>query len=284
MRTRGRMMACVTARFLTMTVLSASVAMGADMGTDPAHKYAWGENVGWANAGPTNHEVMVHYYEGTGGWLSGHAWCENIGWIVMGSAEGGPYANTTSNNWGVNLAANGDLSGYAWGENVGWINFGHAQCDAAIDPANGEFSGHAWGENIGWLKFKGASPDYGVRLRLADLALSMGVNRTVAFSGETLVYTMLVSNTGPSEADGVQVTDLLPDGVTPSGIWITNLGSIAQGSTTSFSLPVTVDRSTRGILTNSASIASSAMDTNTLDNSATIQVLITPRGSVLVIY
>ena len=51
----------------------------------------------------------------------------------MGSAGGGPYANTTSNNWGVNLAANGDLSGYAWGE------------------------------NIGWLKFKGTSPDYGVR-------------------------------------------------------------------------------------------------------------------------
>ena len=139
------------------------VAVADNTGTDPAHKYAWGENVGWANAGPTNYEMTVHYYEGTNGWLSGYAWGENIGWIVMGSAADGPYANTTSNNWGVNLTAGGDLSGYAWGENVGWINFGAAQCDAAIDPANGEYSGHAWGENIGWLKFKGTSPEYGVR-------------------------------------------------------------------------------------------------------------------------
>lgn len=114
--------------------------------------------MGWVNAGPTNCEVTVHDYEGIGGWLSGYAWCENIGWIVFGSAGGGPYANTTSNNWGVNLAANGQLSGYAWGENIGWINFSHALCDASINITNGEFSGHAWAENIGWLKFKGTSP------------------------------------------------------------------------------------------------------------------------------
>ncbi len=151
-------------RWATVALLAGTLASRAgDTGTDPAHKYAWGENVGWASARSADHDVTVHYYEGTGGWLSGHAWGENIGWIVMGSARGGPYLNTTSNNWGVNLAANGHLSGYAWGENVGWINFGHTQCDAAINPANGEFSGHAWGENIGWLKFKGTSPDYGVR-------------------------------------------------------------------------------------------------------------------------
>ena len=55
--------------------------LGGNTGTDPAHKYAWGENVGWANAGPTNYEVTVHYCEGTGGWLLGYAWGENIGWL-----------------------------------------------------------------------------------------------------------------------------------------------------------------------------------------------------------
>ncbi len=151
-------------RWMTIALLAMPlVAVADNTGTDPAHKYAWGENVGWANAGPANYEVTAHFYEGTGGWLSGYAWGENVGWIGMGSAGGGPYANSSSNSWGVNVAANGDLSGYAWGENVGWINFGDAQCDAAINPANGEFSGHAWGENIGWLKFKGASPAYGVR-------------------------------------------------------------------------------------------------------------------------
>lgn len=159
-----RLMKCVFAVLLAGTL----AARADNTGTDPAHRYAWGENVGWANAGPTNDEVTIHF-DGDAGWLSGHAWGENIGWIVMGSGAGGPYANTTSNNWGVNLAANGDLSGCAWGENVGWINFGDAQCDAGIDPDNGEFSGHAWGENIGWLKFKGASPDYGVRTPAFDV-------------------------------------------------------------------------------------------------------------------
>lgn len=143
-------------------------ALADNSGTDPEHKYAWGGNVGWVNAAPTNCEVTAHYDEDAGGWLSGYVWGENIGWIVMGSAGSGPYANTASNNWGVNLAANGDLSGFAWGENVGWINFGHAQCDAMINLTNGEFSGHAWGENIGWLKFKGTSPSYGVRSRAFD--------------------------------------------------------------------------------------------------------------------
>ena len=151
-------------RLLATCMLVGTLAAGADnTGTDPANKYAWGENIGWANAAPTNYEVTVHYNEGTGGWLSGCAWSENVGWIVMGGAGSGPYANTTSNNWGVNLAASGALSGCAWGENVGWINFGAAACDAVINITDGVFSGHAWGENIGWLSFKGTAPDYGVR-------------------------------------------------------------------------------------------------------------------------
>ena len=174
------MMRWASAALLAVTL----VARADNTGTDPAHKYAWGENVGWANTGPTNHEVTVHF-DGDSGWLSGYAWGENVGWIVMGSAVGGPYANTTNNNWGVNLAVNGDLSGYAWGENVGWVNFGHAQCDATINPANGEFAGHAWGENIGWLKFKGASPDYGVRILAFDAQVQGTPNWWLDYHGVT---------------------------------------------------------------------------------------------------
>lgn len=150
-------------RWMTAAMLAGTLAATGDTTTDPVYKFAWSENVGWMNACPKNNEVTVHYYEETGGWLSGYIWCENIGWIVMGNSNGGPYGNTTRRTWGVNVDANGDLSGYAWGENVGWISFDHPLCDAAINPTNGVFSGHAWGENIGWLTFKGVSPDYGVR-------------------------------------------------------------------------------------------------------------------------
>jgi len=153
---------------IAMLLVATLVALADNTGTDPANKYAWGENVGWINAAPTNHEVTVHYYEETGGWLSGYAWGENVGWIVMGSAGDGPYANITDNNWGVNLASDGKLSGYAWGENVGWINFEQTHGQPAIDSANGDFSGCVWGENIGWLKFNGTSPDYGVRTLAFD--------------------------------------------------------------------------------------------------------------------
>ncbi len=168
MRKRPRLTARVSAMLLTVMVLGTSVAVAGDTGTDPAHKHAWGENVGWASAQSSEHNITVHYDEGTGGWLAGHFWAANIGWIVMGSAGGGPYANSTSNNWGVNLAADGSLSGYAWGENVAWINFEQTHGQPAINPATGEFAGHAWGENVGWVKFSGDSPDYGVRTLAFD--------------------------------------------------------------------------------------------------------------------
>ncbi len=137
--------------------------------TDPAHRYAWGENIGWVNAAPTNagQTVTVHF-DGDGGWLSGYIWGENIGWVKIGADAGGPYANSNAEDWGVNLSAGGNLSGYAWGGNVGWIYFGHAYCDAAVHPVTGDFSGHAWGENIGWVKFSGSLPDYGVRTLAFD--------------------------------------------------------------------------------------------------------------------
>lgn len=160
------MRADVRAGMVLLSVLATAVRAG-NTGTDPVNKFAWGENVGWANAASSNHEVAVHF-DGASGWLSGYLWGEDVGWLRMGCLSGGPYSNTSSNNWGVNIAADGRFSGYAWGENVGWVNFGHALCNAALNPENGEFSGRAWGENVGWLTFKGGSPAYGVRTLAFD--------------------------------------------------------------------------------------------------------------------
>lgn len=164
------------------------VAWADQTGTDPAQKHAWGENIGWVDAGPGNHEVTVHYYEGTGGWLSGRAWGENIGWVIMGSDAGGPYGNTTSNNWGVNMAAGGALSGHAWGENVGWINFEQTHGLPAIDLTSGGFSGCVWGENLGWLKFRNASPAHGVRTLAFDRQPRGTPNWWLDFHGVTEGY------------------------------------------------------------------------------------------------
>lgn len=134
----------------------------ADGNIDPTNKYAWAENAGWLNVAPTNSGVTVHF-DGTGGYLTGYAWGENMGWIKMGDPTGGPYANNSSTNWGVNLDASGKLTGYAWGENVGWITFSPSNSMTSVDMTTGSFDGKAWGENIGWVSFKGTATNYNVR-------------------------------------------------------------------------------------------------------------------------
>ena len=69
-----------------MLLAMALKAGAGDTGTDPAGKYAWGENVGWANAAPTSQDMTVHF-DGDAGWLSGHAWGENMGWINFGHPQ-----------------------------------------------------------------------------------------------------------------------------------------------------------------------------------------------------
>jgi hypothetical protein len=149
--------------------LAALVAAADNGGTDPAARTAWGENVGWLNAAPAVPGAGVAVrYNGETGWLAGYAWCENVGWLKFGSDAGGPYANTTASDWGVNLGASGALSGYAWGENIGWVKFDTAHTNVTVNLASGGFAGLAWGENVGWLNFGGASATYGVRTLAFD--------------------------------------------------------------------------------------------------------------------
>lgn len=145
--------------FLCFVLVSLSASAA---NIDHVNKYAWSENAGWANCSPSGGGVTVHF-NGTSGYLSGYAWAENLGWIKMGDDMGGPYANSSSTDWGVNLDGAGNLSGYAWGENVGWIRFASVFNQARIDMATGQFDGFAWGENIGWIRFKGAAANYNVR-------------------------------------------------------------------------------------------------------------------------
>jgi len=129
---------------------------------DDAHKFSWGENVGWMNWRDANSAadgVIVG-----SGFLSGWVWGENAGWINVGNGNG-PYGNVTGTDFGVNILGNGDLEGFAWGENIGWVNFdtsSHAPNQARYDVAAGRFRGYAWGENIGWINLDDAAHYVGV--------------------------------------------------------------------------------------------------------------------------
>lgn len=84
---------------------------------------------------------------------------------------------------------------------------------------------------------------------------------------DSTVYTVTVTNNGPSDAQNVVVTDTLPAGVTfvstagdcaegAGGVPTCTLGTIADGASKQFTINVTVDSAASGTLTNNATVAS----------------------------
>jgi len=67
---------------LIIAAIAASTAR-AQTNIDPAHKSAWGENIGWTNwhdAGNPDGAQGVRFH---GTFLSGFVWAENVGWINL---------------------------------------------------------------------------------------------------------------------------------------------------------------------------------------------------------
>src|ERR1035437_521494 len=138
---------------LTLLAIFAVGAAFAEGNMDRNAKYAWSENSGWQNWRPTYGGVNV-VNNGANSYLSGYAWGENIGWVRLGAGVG-PYINTATNNYGVNMDAAGKRSGYGWSETCGWINFSNTFSQVTI--AAHSFDGYAWAENVGFVHFKNAS-------------------------------------------------------------------------------------------------------------------------------
>ena len=178
-------------RVLALAALAALALAGparAQIGIDPNHQYAWGENIGWMNwrdAGdpPGSRGVLVHDT-----YLSGLIWGETSGWIDTGAgspADGAHYANADSSDFGVNIDPSGDLYGYAWGENIGWIQFDtrdRGDERARLDRPGHRFRGYAWGENAGWINLDAADQYVGILLTAVflrgDATGSSGINLT----------------------------------------------------------------------------------------------------------
>ena len=97
----------------------------------------------------------------------------------------------------------------------------------------------------------------------ANLAISKAVDADPVIESSTVTYTITVDNAGPDTAVNVVVTDTLPPGVTfvetfgctpqdPNGVPACSLGDIISGGNASYTVSVTVDAGTTGIILNTA--------------------------------
>src|SRR5262249_55131309 len=116
--------------------------------------------------------------------------------------------------------------------------------------------------------------------QVADLLLTKSVNDATPNVGDQVTFTVTLTNNGPHGATGVQVTDLLPAGLTfvsaapgqgtyssATGVW--DVGAVAGGAKVVLLLRATVVSATAQ--TNTATIsASDTFDPNTGNNTATV--------------
>lgn len=107
----------------------------------------------------------------------------------------------------------------------------------------------------------------------SGLVITKTVDNDVPMMGETVTFTITVTNSGPGNAPGVQVLDQLPVGLklgtaTPSqgsydpSTYIWTIGTIATGASPSMTMTATVGAS--GSITNTASLVASAATVNSV--------------------
>ena len=130
-----------------------------------------------------------------------------------------------------------------------------------------------------------------IRPNLADLGVVKTYSPTVPIAGKPLTYTVAVTNSGPTRARNVVVTDELPPGATldssslsgactPAGSTITcihnpgNLGTLDADATVTYQ--IVISHTTAEIITNTVSVVSSTPDITKTNNAYTLPVKIDP--------
>ena len=112
-----------------------------------------------------------------------------------------------------------------------------------------------------------------------DLVIFKADSPDPVVAGSQLTYTLSVLNNGPSAASGVTVVDTLPAGITyqsattsqgtvsRSGSTITAaVGQLASGASATVTILVNVDPTTRGTITNVATVTGNETETNPDNN------------------
>ena len=115
----------------------------------------------------------------------------------------------------------------------------------------------------------------------SDLRIIKSDSEDPVIAGNMLTYTITVTNAGPDLATGITVSDTLPVGVTPTGSVMTNLGMLAVGGSTSFTINVSVDSDTLGLITNTASVTAFNPDPSPTNNTVEETTLVEGEADLI---
>ncbi|MCR9132811.1 MAG: DUF2341 domain-containing protein [bacterium] len=210
------------------------------------------------------------------------------GWIDFdqsGSFDPNEFAKTVCSSGSATLTWTG-ISGLVTGTTAARFRIASSQAQVAV-PTGFAFDGEVEDFNINIIP-----PP------LPDLEIAKTVNNSNPVIGETITYTLSVTNPGVFKATGIRVTDQLPSGVTfvsatasqgsfnaSSGIW--NIGTLAEGDTTTVTLSInaTVNSGTLGntIINNASITALNETDPELNNNSASVGITVVPESADIAI-
>ena len=124
--------------------------------------------------------------------------------------------------------------------------------------------------------------------RLRELLADVGIDKQsvpeAVNAGDTLTYTLVVSNSGPADADSVTVSDTLPAGLTLSsmtssqgecGAFPCNLGNLAANSSAVITVVATVDSDHAADIVNAAYVTFDGIDNRMTNNQAVARTQVT---------
>jgi uncharacterized repeat protein (TIGR01451 family) len=125
----------------------------------------------------------------------------------------------------------------------------------------------------------------------ADMAIVKTATPNPVSQGETLTYTLVVTNNGPASATNVTVADTLPTSVTYSSVITTTgtcseaggsvtclLGTMANAGTAT--IAIVTNAGTPGVVSNTATVTADQTDPNPANNSSTQTETITAPTSI----
>ncbi len=123
----------------------------------------------------------------------------------------------------------------------------------------------------------------------ADLAIAKQADKTAMKAGETVIYTLTVTNNGPTDSSGAQIIDVLPAGmsfvssadgcVDSTGTVTCSVGTLANGTRKAFRITVSLDAPYTGTnpVVNTATVDAPG-DKKPANNKSSANITVTPTA------